>query len=224
MLKLTAIKLRYLAVKFGRRIGLSQPGIFSNILETRSWIRRRYGPPSPNFIKRAVLIRNSIPECTWIETGTYRGDTTKKLAKIARCVLSIEPDPVLYAKARFKLRRLSNVKLFQGLSEEILPEILPGIAGRVCFWLDGHFSGGVTFKGPQDTPVRDELSTIAKFIPKFDQVAVLVDDVRMFGDADFDSTYPSINSLVTWATSNRLEWKVEHDIFVAYSATSKRPR
>jgi len=211
-----------LMLMVGQKLGLSQPNVITTILETWHWIRRRYGPPSPSFIKRAVLVRNGLSDCTWVETGTYRGTTTRELAKHASRVISIEPDPVLCAKARVKLRQLDNVTIFHGLSEEILPEILSTIEGNVCFWLDGHFSGGVTFKGPQDTPVREELSVIARFISRFDNVVVLVDDIRMFEQGDYTLAYPPVELLVEWANSNHLKWKIEHDIFVASNEVPKR--
>lgn len=211
-----------LILTVSRKLGLSQPTVISNILETQYWIKRSYGPPSPSFIKRAVLVRNGLSNCTWVETGTYRGTTTRELAKHATRVISIEPDPVLCAKARLKLQQLNNVTVVHGLSEEILPEILSTIEGNVCFWLDGHFSGGVTFKGPQDTPVREELSVIASFISRFDNVVVLVDDIRMFEQGGPTLTYPSVESLVEWANLNHLKWKIEHDIFVASNEVPKQ--
>ena len=47
----------------------------------------------------------------------------------------------------------------QGTSEVQLPKILDRLDGAVSFWLDGHFSAGVTFQGDQDTPIREELAT-----------------------------------------------------------------
>jgi hypothetical protein len=50
----------------------------------------------------------------------------------------------------------------------------------------------------------------------WDQVAVLVDDVRCFEPTDPDfKDYPERNFLVRWAESHGLVWMIEHDIFVA---------
>jgi hypothetical protein len=123
----------------------------------QDWAEREYAAPSPHFVKQKVLLRNGLPDATWVETGTYLGDTTSILSTVAKMVYSIEPEPTLFSKAEQRFSNTSNVKIIKGLSEEVFPKLLPTISGNVCFWLDGHYSEGITFKGPQDTPIMDEL-------------------------------------------------------------------
>jgi hypothetical protein len=66
---------------------------------------------------------------------------------------------------------------YKGLSEEVLPFLLPTLSGDINFWLDGHFSGGITHKGPQDTPILDELVSISKYLRHFGTVCVMIDDI-----------------------------------------------
>ena len=180
------------------------------------WAQRNFSAPSPHFIKQAVLLRNGLDHATWIETGTYLGDTTRVLSGVAKMVYSIEPEPSLFAKAEASFSTTGNVKIINGLSEAVFPELLPTLSGDLCFWLDGHYSAGETHKGPQDTPIADELAVIADNLNRMDRVVVMVDDVRCFNPRipDF-STYPSINFLVDWANEHALSWHIEHDIFVA---------
>lgn len=200
---------------FARSASLTKPECIGRAQEVRSWVRRKYAPPSPSFVKRAVLLRNGLPNCLWVESGTYLGHTTRVLASCSAQVISIEPDVNLFGKARSKFKKVKNITLVNGLSEDLLPGILADLRGNVCFWLDGHFSEGVTFRGPQDTPIRVELATIGRFLSNFDKVVVFVDDIRMFESATKSPEYPPLNFLVNWANSNGFSWKIEQDIFVA---------
>lgn len=214
---------RYLArqvLAFISSIGLTKPELIGRVQEVRSWVRRRYAPPSPSFVKRAVLARNGLSNCSWVESGTYLGRTTRVLARRSLQVISIEPDKALFDKAREKFKKTKNVVILNGLSEDLLPDILSGLSGNVCFWLDGHFSGGVTFKGPQDTPIREELALIVRYMSNLGKIVVFVDDLRMFESATRSSEYPPLNFLVNWANLNGFSWKIEHDIFVAIRALS----
>lgn len=181
----------------------------------KDWVRRRYAAPSPDFIKRERVVRNGIPNVTWVETGTCLGTTTRVLAKSATMVYSIEPEPTLFANAEKLFESADNVEIIKGTSETIFPTLLPKITGDVNFWLDGHYSAGVTYKGPKDTPICEELESISKNLSHFKKVTILVDDVRCFNPqiADY-SSYPPIDFLVDWARAKNFSWYIEHDVFV----------
>ncbi len=181
------------------------------------WPITGFGVPAPQHVKLNVLRRYGYPHGTWVETGTYLGDTTHVLAGQAAQVYTIEPSSFLAARARERFKSAANVEVCEGLSEQLLPAILEKLSGPVSFWLDGHASGGVTHSGPQVTPIREELTNIAQHLAVMPQVAVFVDDFRGFGQShEPDGAYPSRSFLVHWADSNGLGWTVEHDIFVAY--------
>jgi hypothetical protein len=183
--------------------------------ESRAWVGRGYAAPSPPPVKRDVLRRNGLPDATWIETGTYLGDTSAYLATFARRVVTIEPDAAHAARAQERFRHTTGVEVVRGTSEEELSRVLSGVSGNVCLWLDGHFSGGTTFQGTKDTPIADELAAVAAAMPRFPAVVVLVDDVRCFQAARPGDAYPPLDFLVDWARANGLSWHIEHDIFVA---------
>lgn len=184
--------------------------------ELDDWARRGYAMPAPAFVKRAVLRRNGLVGATWVETGTFQGDTTEFLAADGSRVITIEPEPALYAAAAQRFRGQTNVELRNGLSEDVFPALLPTLDGDVCFWLDGHYSAGITYQGPQDTPIVDELTCIAQHLPRWRRVVVMVDDVRCFEPTDPEfAGYPARHYLVQWAGEQSLQWHIEHDIFVA---------
>ena len=185
--------------------------------EHEEWSRRGYAMPAPQAVKWAVLRRYGIPSSLWIETGTYLGDTTAFLAKGAKHVYSIEPEPQLAARARTRFAKHERITIVEGTSEDRFGELVAGVEqGPVSFWLDGHYSAGMTYQGESDTPIRDELSTIERNLDRLESVAVLVDDVRCFDpDNPHFAGYPSRAWLVDWAERNGLPWTIEHDIFVA---------
>ncbi|HLH52263.1 MAG TPA: glycosyltransferase [Verrucomicrobiae bacterium] len=114
----------------------------------------------------------------FVETGTYLGDSTAIAADIFNAVHSIELSPELAARARDRFRAQPNVKIYQGDSAQRLPEILSSLTGRTLFWLDGHYSSGITAKGTVNTPILDELSAIHASCG--DNAVLLIDDLRMF--------------------------------------------
>jgi hypothetical protein len=182
------------------------------------WKSSQYAMPAPQEVKWAVLRRYGGPADTWVETGTYLGDTTDFLASTAKHVYSIEPAPELVTRARHRFQDNARVTIVAGLSEDTLGPILDELAGPVSFWLDGHYSAGITHRGPEDTPIRAELTVIEEHLPRLGPVTVLVDDVRLFDPRipEF-SSYPPRAWLVSWAERNHLVWNIEHDIFAAWT-------
>jgi hypothetical protein len=192
--------------------------IWETIRDLLVWKSKDFASPCPNIVKQCVLLRNAIPNGLWVETGTYLGHTTKLLTKHGSFVYSIEPDPTLSSNAISKFSSYPNVRIIRGLSEEVFPTLLPNLQGDINFWLDGHYSAGITHRGPQDTPILDELSEISNNLINFRNVCVMIDDVRCFNpELENYSSYPPLNVLVDWANSNSLKWHIEHDIFVAKS-------
>lgn len=186
--------------------------------EEFQWIKRGYESPSPLRIKHATLLRIGSKNATWVETGTFLGETTELLAKESKLVFTIEPEPNLFEKAKLRFIGQPHIQVIHGLSENIFPTLLPTLRGNINFWLDGHYSGGITHQGPTDCPVREELSSIEKNLSLYDKVTVLIDDVRCFNPSIPEyADYPDINFLVDWARKNDLVWHIEHDIFIAKS-------
>ena len=192
----------------------------------RDWRKRDFLENAPQLVKEKVFLKYGIPDSPWIETGTWKGTTTQFLSERYPFVYSIEPAPALHdrAVAKFSQDRgtggASNVELFNGVSEDVLPDLLPKLEGNVNFWLDGHYSFGETFKGATDCPVEMELEAIRQHLPRLSRVAILIDDVRGFLAGWED--YPSVDYLVDWAREHQLSWRIEHDIFVMQS-TNKEP-
>jgi len=121
----------------------------------------------------------------FVETGTFRGDGVQQALDAGyEEVYSIELSESLYmcAKERFKDR--PNVHLIHGDSSKVLWDVISQINGPITFWLDGHYSGGITARGETTTALLQELDAIARHPIKTH--TILIDDVRDFGGAGFD--------------------------------------
>ncbi len=194
------------------------PQIFVEFVQAQrgisEWKERGFLENSPQIVKQNVFLKYGISNAIWVETGTYLGTTTKYLSDFFPHVYSIEPEPELYLLAckRFKGE---NITLFNDVSENVFPSLLPTLNGNINFWLDGHYSAGITFKGEKECPIEDELSAIELNFSNFDKLTILIDDVRCFLPTNESyAEYPSIDYLVDWARRMNLNWRIEHDIFI----------
>lgn len=128
---------------------------------------------------------------TLVETGTYLGDMVWGVRRTFRDIHTVELEPSLYRRAVQRFGGETHVHLYLGDSAEIISEIVARLTGPALFWLDGHFSGGITAKGQVLSPIKAELSTV--FGDQRSHV-VLIDDASDFtGSGD----YPSIDELRT---------------------------
>ena len=184
-------------------------------IELLNWYDRDFDNPVPHHLKMRILSSGQIPD-VWVETGTYMGQTTKFLAESGAFVFSVEPSPTLAKLAQKKFSGIGNIEIINQLSEnamyDVLTRVLIDQKESVSFWLDGHFSEGVTHLGPVETPIKRELEIISAFMDRFNRVDIYIDDFRCFVRQMPD--YPSPHYLSSWAESHQASWDVQHDIFI----------
>ena len=177
------------------------------------WANNEWSLPAPQEVKWSVLRRYGSEADIWIETGTFLGETTKMLSSLSRKVITILPSEDLFLRASKKFAADSHVQVLNGDSETLIRGVLEVCNSSVGLWLDGHYSGGETFKGHQVTPILDELEAVQDFVNAGGSGVVFVDDVRLFDSPG--SGYPSRHELTSWADRNHAWWTIEHDIFVS---------
>ncbi len=144
----------------------------------------------------------------FIETGTYLGDMIDAQKHKFSSLYSIELSSQLYSKAKERFKNDQHIEIVNGDSATALKPILDKAEGRILFWLDGHYSGGITAKGKSECPVSDELKSI--FGAGCDCV-ILIDDARLFvGKYD----YPTIEELKKLVAEFNADYRlhVESDI------------
>jgi len=125
-----------------------------------------------------------------VETGTFLGDMVQAQLKNFREIYSLELGEELADKAKVKFEKYSHALIVQGDSATELPELLQKISMPALFWLDGHYSGGITAKGNKETPVVEELKAILTHQIKTHIIPI--DDARCF---DGTHDYPTVEEL-----------------------------
>lgn len=162
-------------------------------VRTARWKWERGGRPipPPEWVKRAEILRYArhFGTKTFIESGTYLGETVAVMRHHFRRVISIELDESLFLRASSLFRRNDHVKIVHGDSAQLMGSILAEVDEPCLFWLDAHYSGGVTAHGAEETPVRRELEQILTHPLGH---VILIDDAREFGD---NPTYPDMAEL-----------------------------
>lgn len=126
----------------------------------------------------------------FVETGTYRGDTVNSCKDFFRELHSIELSPELFKISKSRFEGLNNIHIHHGNSGDLLPKICTNLVGPTLFWLDAHYSGGETARGPEDSPIVRELDYI--FNRSNIESTILIDDARCFNGK---AGYPRINIL-----------------------------
>ena len=121
----------------------------------------------------------------FIETGTYLGEgVTAALAAGFPVIRSVELSDELFAKNVRRFADRPSVKIYHGSSDDQLWNMIADIDRPITFWLDAHYSGGITVKGSENSPILKELAVIARHPIKTH--AILIDDRRQVGTVDFD--------------------------------------
>ena len=118
---------------------------------------------------------------TFIETGTYLGETTARMASLFQKVYTIEVSEALYTQTRAVLSRYPNVVAIFGDSKVVLQSLAKELDPHkpVIYFLDAHFSSGITGKADKDVPLLEELTAIGDRGNHGD--IVIIDDFRLFG-------------------------------------------
>jgi hypothetical protein len=120
---------------------------------------------------------------TAIETGTYKGVSTRLLAKFFKHVHTLEINFLLYAEAIRNGKEFQNITYHLGDSVELLPDIVKGVhsAAGVLYFIDAHGSGSDSGRNEKENvPLFSELDIILKNREPNQPTIYIIDDVRLF--------------------------------------------
>ena len=159
--------------------------------------------PPPHSYKCSVVAEKGKHFDVLIETGTYNGDMVQAQLDNFKEIHSIELSDELYRRAIMKFDGIGHVHLYHGDSTHLLKTIIPD---EPClFWLDAHWSGGNTAKGPKETPIVEELEVImTSGLPH----GILIDDARCFGSYNDFPTLKELESIIgEFQLENDIIWK-----------------
>ncbi len=131
-----------------------------------------------NFSIPKLLVEKIIqdfPIDNFIETGTYKGDSSFWAANYFKNVYTIEIDKEISRETSERKDCPANVRFFVGDSRDVLPKIVEELKGTSFFWLDGHWCFGAGGK-EDECPVLDEIHSIKKITNPI----IFIDDARCF--------------------------------------------
>ncbi len=137
-----------------------------------------------SILNKDIKLKNIFKDYNFdnfIETGTHTGTTAFEMSKYFKTVDTIEIAKNLfdYCQLIKEQKQISNVNLHLGDSSILLEKILKNIKGESIFFLDGHYSSGITGRGIKDVPLLEELKIInAKY--NYSSI-IIIDDARLFG-------------------------------------------
>jgi hypothetical protein len=171
----------------------------------REWAHTGRPVPPPHAIKQQNLRDHGrrYGLRILVETGTARGDMIQAMIDSFDRIISIELSDELFANAQWRFRRAGKVELLHGDSGAMLGEVVPNLAGPALFWLDGHYSAGMTALGEKSTPIYDELEHVLRS-PERGHV-IVIDDARLFGT---DPDYPTFAELEAFVRARRDDLEV----------------
>jgi predicted O-methyltransferase YrrM len=143
-----------------RRLQLSSRGVGSVDVQLADDLRREVG------LVRAV------------ETGTYVGDTARKLAGVFPAVITIERSDLFFQRASEALRDIPQITCVHGHSATKLRDVAD--ATPSLYYLDAHWSRGSTSGEDDECPVLQEIEALRDGHP---DDCVVIDDARLFAAA-----------------------------------------
>lgn len=150
--------------------------------------KRKQQTTFPHLLKQRTVLdyASASGARTFIETGTYFGLMLQACLDRFDRLISVEIEPHFYNRARKVFRHEPSVTILQGDSAKLLPELLGTIESPCLFWLDAHYSGGLTGRADLETPIRRELEAIVGHSQRH---TVLIDDAHCF---DGTHDYPEV--------------------------------
>lgn len=144
---------------------------YESIATQESWpLGQEAFNSAPEIIPFFALLQKNYNIDIAIETGTFKGQTTKLFASLFKEVHTIELKEEMYREAKPKLGQFSNIQCHLGDSAVVLNYLLPPLKDRrILFYLDAHWYNF--------WPLLDELDTIAK--NHKDNCIIVIDDFKV---------------------------------------------
>jgi hypothetical protein len=175
--------------------------------ELLSWQSSQAGH-FPHILKQQVVLDSARAAGTriFVETGTYYGLMLQACLPHFNLLYSIELEPHFYKRARRVFRGCPKVKLLNGDSAELLPQALASIAEPALFWLDAHYSGGLTGHAAVDTPIWKELEAVFAHPSRH---VILIDDAHCF---DGTHGYPTLEQIASFANRHAYAFSLNGNI------------
>lgn len=178
---------------------------YQNKKKKNKWIKEGKPIPVPHIIKQELITeyKNKYDISILVESGTYLGDMVWAQQENFDTIYTIELSKQLHRQAEKRFRKKAHIHVLQGDSGKVMDTIVKEISDKAIFWLDGHYSGGITARGNMDCPIWEELKAI---LSTGTEHIILIDDARLYiGERD----YPSINGIKSYIREQFPNSKIE---------------
>jgi len=187
---------------------------FEKLLENKyikDWQKIDMIGAPPHAVKRKMIDEYRIKHnCDiLVETGTYLGDMIYFNLDKFKKIFSIELSENLANMSKNIFKNKKHVKILIGDSGIKLKEVILELDSKSLFWLDGHYSGGLTAKGESNCPVLKELDII--FNNNIYRHIILIDDANAF---DGKNDYPNKEEIENIATQNNYNYFIKNNSFI----------
>ena len=153
---------------------------------------------------------------TFVETGTAYGQSIDSIYQYFEKIFTVEISEKLYEWLTPQIGHWTNVQRVLGDSLIEIPKYLNSLTkeDHVFFWLDAHWSQGLSSKNHLDVPLLEECSIIDTEY-QANLGLVIIDDVRLFETDDAEDwsgiskkniieTFKNFEILVTEEIDDRL--------------------
>jgi hypothetical protein len=165
------------------------------------WKLKGKPAPPPHAVKQK-MIKTFVSQYKYnvfVETGTYLGAMIRTIQNDFNQVYTVELSPELHARAVETFKQYPYIHCLQGDSGIVLHNLVPEIKEGAIFWLDGHYSGGITALGDKVCPVYEELDAIITH-DHFNHI-ILIDDARLF--LNREQGYPTVEEVKEYVNRNQ---------------------
>eukprot|EP00741_Cyanophora_paradoxa_P011401 tig00020556_g11012.t1 len=208
---------------------------FARKLDLRCPYVRDYRVPSTPGKQKLQVLRDYAKKHglkTFLEVGTYQGETLFGMMQSMDDLHSIELSPYYYQSAATLFANVRKVRLYQGDSASILPSVLAQLRQPALFWLDAHYTTAEkAVRGAGEAPVILDLLSIFEW-PYAQQSVVVIDDAHLFVGYDACSTaagsqcFPSVRDIAELVCAHypELSLQVENDAIRIFKALPQQAK
>ncbi len=177
----------------------------------------RMGPPTEIIYKLQEVygINN------FIETGTYQGNTAYWASQVFEQVFTIEYSQDIYQKVTEKYGHIKNINFLYGDTINLLKNTLSKLESPSLFWLDAHWSGGLTYGESDECPLLAEIEIINRSDCEH---FILIDDARLFlsppPPPHSPQQWPDISNILNSGKNSR-HIVIVDDVIIAVPVSAK---
>jgi hypothetical protein len=178
----------------------------------------RMGPPEYLIDKLAAEFAIK----SFVETGTYKGETTAWASRHFRQVYTIENYRPTYDQTAAKYAHLHNVDFLYGHSASALPAVLQKLSGNSIFWLDAHWMGEGSYGEADECPVLNEIRLLNE---SRDVHYIFIDDARLFLSPPplphVLAQWPTVGELIAELDKKRRYTIIDDDVLISVPIEAK---